>query len=170
VDGAATEEPGVERTAAAAFEGFFREVEPMLRRVAVAYVREPAVAHDLTQETLIRAWQNWPKLQEHPHPEAWCRTVLHNLAASRWRRLRLERACDGALQVAEPPPGAEHLDVLEAIRHLPAKRRRAVVLHDILGFTADEVAEELGVPAGSVRSMLSRARRTLSEQLADRLS
>lgn len=67
------------------------------------------------------------------------------------------------------PPGAEHLDVLEALRRLPPKPRRAVVLHDILGFTSEEVAQELGMSAGGVRSMLSRARQTLAEQLADRL-
>ena len=43
-------------------------------------------------------------------------------------------------------------------------------MHDVLGFTSEEVAEELGVPAGSVRSMLSRARQTLAEQLGDRLA
>jgi RNA polymerase sigma-70 factor (ECF subfamily) len=164
------EQPGFDDPGAvAAFERFFREVEPMLRKVAVAYVHEPEVAHDLVQETLVRAWRNWPKLQEHPHPDAWCRTVLHNLAASRWPRHHLERTWERSVQLAEKPPGAEHLDVLDALRRLPPKRRRAVVLHDILGFTSEEVAQELGMSAGGVRSMLSRARQTLAEQLADRL-
>ena len=61
------------------YERFFREAEPMLRRVAFVYTGNSEQAHDLAQETLIRAWQHWSKVANHPHPDAWWRTVLSNL-------------------------------------------------------------------------------------------
>ncbi len=68
------------------FTGFFRENRTQL--VALAYLwcgdREEAI--DLAQETLTRTWERWESVSRHPNPEAWARSVLHNLCTSRWRR------------------------------------------------------------------------------------
>ena len=151
------------------YEQFFRAVEPMLRRVALLYTGDSEQAHDLAQETLVRAWQNWSKLSSHPHPDAWCRTVLRNLATSRWRRAKLERTHTTDRTRSEAGPSAEHLDLLAALHRLPVKQQQALILHDVVGYTVDEIAEELRTPSGTVRSWLSRARHELSRELADRL-
>ncbi|HLN07302.1 MAG TPA: SigE family RNA polymerase sigma factor [Acidimicrobiales bacterium] len=151
------------------FEEFFRAVEPTLRRAAFLYTGNPEQAHDLVQETLVRAWQHWPRVSRHPHPDAWCRTVLRNLATSRWRRTRLEQSRRTDRTGTSRGPSADHLDVVAALRRLPASQLQAIILHDVMGYTAEEVAEELRTSPGTVRSWLSRARQTLSHDLADRL-
>jgi RNA polymerase sigma-70 factor (ECF subfamily) len=157
------------RDDAEGYEKFFRAVQPTLARVAFLYIADAEQAHDLARETLVRAWQHWPKVSRHPHPEAWCFTVMRNLAATRWRRSRLERSHRGDRARDATAPSADHLDVVAALRRLPVMQERAIVLHDVMGFTAEEVSVELGTSAGTVRVWLSRARQTLAAALADRL-
>jgi len=149
------------------YERFFREAEPMLRRVAFVYTANSEQAHDLAQETLIRAWQHWSKVANHPHPDAWCRTVLRNLATSGFRRTRLERAHAATRVEPVPEPSADSLGVFAAVRRLPRNQQHAVVLHDVLGYTTGEIAVELEVPAGTVRSWLSRAHQRLAVELGE---
>jgi RNA polymerase sigma-70 factor (ECF subfamily) len=152
------------------FERFFRSAEPMLRRVAGLWTTDQHLAHDLVQETLVRAWERWPKVSAHPRPEAWCCTVLRNLATSRWRRARLERRHEAPAQATGPAAGeadAARLDVMAALRRLPPRQAEALVLHDVLGFTGDEIAAELRVPAGTVRSWLARARKAMAVELGE---
>jgi RNA polymerase sigma-70 factor, ECF subfamily len=151
------------------YEKFFREVEPTLRRVAFLHTGNIDQACDLAQETLVRAWQHWPKVSRHPHPDAWCCTVLHNLARSRWRRAALERSRSTDKSGQTSGPNADHLDIVAALRRLPANQQQAIILHDIVGYTADEIAVELHTSPGTVRSWLSRGRETLWHDLGDRL-
>lgn len=155
-----------ESNGSVSFERFFHEMEPQLRRLAVLYTGDVDQAHDLAQEALVRAWEYWEKVSRHPHPDAWCRTVLHNLAVSRLRRRRLERLAARRTDRV-PEPSTEHIDVSAALRRLPANQRRAVLLHYVLGFSTEEISQEVGAPAGTVRSWLSRARQTMAAALAD---
>jgi RNA polymerase sigma-70 factor (ECF subfamily) len=61
---------------------------------------------------------------------------------------------------------ADRVAILRALRHLPRPQREALVLHDGLGLTVVEVAVELSVPEGTVRSWLSRARAVLAPILS----
>jgi RNA polymerase sigma-70 factor (ECF subfamily) len=150
----------------ASYEAFFRRVEPALRRAAHLYTGDVEQAHDLVQEALVRAWERWPRLARHPHPDAWCLKVMRNLATSRWRRVRLEEKHRSATRTAAADaPGAGHLDIAAALKRLPADQVQALVLHDVLGHTADEVAQEMGTVPGTVRSWLSRGRRALAAEL-----
>ncbi len=151
------------------YEKFFREVEPTLRRVAFLHTGNTDQACDLAQETLVRAWQHWPKVSRHPHPDAWCCTVLHNLARSHWRRAALERSRSTDKSGQTSGPSADHLDIVAALRRLSANQQHAIILHDVVGYTADEIALELHTSPGTVRSWLSRGRETLWHDLADRL-
>jgi RNA polymerase sigma-70 factor (ECF subfamily) len=150
----------------ASFERFFAASHRQLGALAYAYTGDPEAARDLTQEALTRAWQHWNQVSRHPNPDAWVRTVLHNLATSRWRRRRLERVHANAVGVdALPAPDALHIDLARLICRLPANQRQALVLHDVIGLTVAEVASELAAPEGTVRSWLSRARADLARQL-----
>jgi RNA polymerase sigma-70 factor (ECF subfamily) len=135
------------------YERFFREAEPMLRRVAFVYTGNSE--------------QHWSKVANHPHPDAWCRTVLRNLATSGFRRTRLERAHAATRVEPVPEPSADSLGVFAAVRRLPRNQQHAVVLHDVLGYTTGEIAVELEVPAGTVRSWLSRAHQRLAVELGE---
>jgi RNA polymerase sigma-70 factor (ECF subfamily) len=148
------------------FERFVTATREDLGALAYLYTGSTSDAHDLLQETLTRAWQHWDRLSTHPNPAAWSRTVLHHLAVSRWRRRKLERAhlADEAA-AAVPAPDVGHIDLVRLLDKLPDGQRRALVLHDVLGLNVAEIAAELRVAEGTVRSRLSRARASLARGL-----
>jgi RNA polymerase sigma-70 factor (ECF subfamily) len=101
-------------------------------------------------------------------PEAWLRTVVTNLARRRFRRrVMLDRIL--LRQQAEPPPQTkppdENLDLHDAIRALGQDHRTVVVLHYLADLPVEEIASVLGVPVGTVKSRLARARAALAERL-----
>ncbi|MGC9962193.1 MAG: RNA polymerase sigma factor [Acidimicrobiales bacterium] len=148
------------------FEAFFEETSVKLMAQAYALTGNLQEAKDLTQETLTRAWQQWDVLARYDSPEAWARKVLHNLAVSRWRRLQLRHRYEASSSVGVvAAPDAEHLDLVRALRQLPPHHRRALVLHDLVGLTTDEVGAELGVRAETVRVWLHRGRKALAKEL-----
>ena len=90
-----------------------------------------------------------------------------NLAAMAARRLRRRAA---ALLRLGPPSAipelsSELLDLHKALRALPLGQRQVVVLHHLVGLSIEEVAGELGVPAGTVKSRLARGRGALAQVL-----
>lgn len=147
------------------FERFFRGQARSLMRQAYLLTGDAGEAQDLVQETMIRAWREWPRLQGYDDPGAWARHVLHRLAIGRWRRLTVRRRHDRADLRVVPAVDGEHLDVLSALAGLTMDQRRAVVLHDIAGLSVAEVALDMGVPEGTVRSWLSRARARIAQAL-----
>jgi RNA polymerase sigma-70 factor (ECF subfamily) len=90
--------------------------------------------------------------------------VLFNMALNERRHWGREQPLGDQERDAECPP-EEHLELVAALRLLSPDQRRAVVMHDALGFSVAEVANELGVPEGTVKSWLSRARSRLSQEL-----
>jgi RNA polymerase sigma-70 factor (ECF subfamily) len=147
------------------FDAFFRAERDRLIAQAFLLVGEIYTAQDLAQRTLERAWRHWKKVRRYEQPGAWARRVLFNMALNErrcWGREQPlgneERACD------EPPE--EHLELVAALRSLPSDQCRAIVLHDALGFSVAEVASELRVPEGTVKSWLSRGRSKLAQELA----
>lgn len=146
------------------YEARFGDVVAM----AYALTGDLAESQDLAQEAFCRAWQRWHRLTDYDDPLAWVRRVTANLAVSRWRRLtvarrRLRRERPGEV----PAVGPEHVTLVAALRTLPERQRHAVVLHHLADLPVAEVARELGVATGTVKSWLHRARATLAAQLAD---
>ena len=169
VSGVLTEEDKVvqmESDAESSYDGFFRAVFPRLVGQAYLLTGSQELAQDLAQEALVRAWAQWRHVSTLDRPEAWVRRVLHNLAIdeARWRGRRHRLPLADA--TAPAGPDVEAMTVAAALQALPPPRRRAMVLHDVAGVPVDEIAEELGVPSGTVRSWLSRDRALLAERLA----
>ncbi|MGH7713633.1 MAG: RNA polymerase sigma factor, partial [Gemmatimonadaceae bacterium] len=94
-------------------------------------------------------------------------TVLQSMRSERRRIARVAPANGAPLvdAAAAPVRVDEHIDLEDALARLPEQVRTVVVLHDIEGFTHDEIAAMTGVAAGTIRSQLSRARRTLLQWL-----
>ena len=61
----------------------------------------------------------------------------------------------------------ETLALVEALRTLPIRQRQAIVLHHLVGLPVEEVAQTLRMPAGTVKSLLSRGRRALAARLGE---
>lgn len=135
-----------------------------------AMIGDQDEAQDCVQEAFVRAWAHRRKLDRAAYPEAWVRTTAYRLAVSRWRRtVRARRAPDRALSKAlhAGPPGEAHVALMAALRQLPAAQRQALVLHHLADLPVNAVAEEVGVPVGTIKARLSRGRATLATLLAD---
>lgn len=153
-----------------AFEQFFRRMQPALTGQAYLLTGNLSEAHDLVQETLCRAWSNWPQVRSYEQPAAWARKVLANLAIGSWRRTRRHphqqlsvgtaAGYDNGIVAVEV-----RLDVVKALGSLPMKQRQAIVLRDFVGLSLAEVASELSAPEGTVKSWLSRGRAAVASQL-----
>jgi RNA polymerase sigma-70 factor, ECF subfamily len=146
------------------FDRFFREVCHHLTSQAYVYTGSLAEAQDLAHETLTRAWQRWDELRTYDNPESWARKVLYNLATSEWRRAQVRRNRN-VVPLPVNGPDVEALALAQALRTLPMAQRHAIVLHDALGIPVADVARELQVPEGTVRSWLTRGRRLLAIEL-----
>ncbi|GHJ46244.1 hypothetical protein Cs7R123_35860 [Catellatospora sp. TT07R-123] len=153
---------------AADFDAFYQAHYPGTVAAVYALTGDRAEAHDLAQEAYCRAWQRWGELSRYDNPAAWAYRVATNLARSRWRHLRVaaahlvrQRPDDTA------PPDPEHVALVAALRELPADQRQAIVLHHLVDLPVGDVAREMGVPTGTVKSWLSRGRAELAVLLAD---
>jgi RNA polymerase sigma-70 factor (ECF subfamily) len=133
-----------------------------------AFVGDLGVAEDLAQEAFCRAWQRWHTVATYEEPLAWIRRVALNLATSRWRRLRVARM---HLRRERPPVapelGPDHVALVAALRRLPPDQRRAIVLHHLVDLPIADVAHEMRVAVGTVKSWLHRGRAALAAQLAE---
>ena len=124
-------------------------------------VLDSAAAEDLTQETFVRAYRARLRYTPTAPPGAWLRRIGVNLAISHLRRQKLARFLPARLYVAPDRRDydrAEARDVVEkALAALSPKLRAAVVLHYYEGLTREEIADVLGVPAGTVASRIAKA-------------
>ena len=146
------------------FDQFFRDTCPRLVGQAFVYTGSLAQAQDLAHEALARAWQLWHEIRTYDSPEAWTRKVLFNLATTEWRRTKRRRD-HGEILFPIEGPDVEALALAQALRTLPIPQRHAIVLHDAVGIPVADIARELEVPEGTVRSWLTRGRRLLALEL-----
>jgi RNA polymerase sigma-70 factor (ECF subfamily) len=128
-----------------------------------------ADAEEVVQEAFLRLLPRWSKVSGYDDPEAWVRTVAFRLLSNRARGARRALAALGRRPADEPDdgPGPEGLDLRRALRSLPMPQRQVVVLHYLLDLPVEEIATQLGVPTGTVKSRLSRARTALAPLLAE---
>lgn len=144
---------------------------PALRAFARSLTMNHALADDLVQETVLKAWSKLDTFEPGTKMRAWLFTILRNTFISTLRkRAREVEDVDNlhaARAVAAPSqsgiPGL--VDFKRAYAELPPNQREALVLIGAAGFTYDEAAEICGVAPGTVKSRVNRARKTLTELL-----
>ncbi len=155
-------------SAEADFDALYQAHYSSLVAMAYALVGDLGEAQDLAQEAFCRAWRRWESISAYDNPFAWLRRVVANLATSRWRHLHVVRT-NTRRERAASVPGLEpdHVALVTALRTLPPDQRRAVVLHHVMDLPVGDVARELGVPAGTVKSWLHRGRTALATLLAE---
>ena len=153
-----------------AFEALAIAAGDRLFAIASLILRDRQRAEDAVQEALVHAWRELPRLRDVDRFDAWLRRLLVNACADegrqqrRWstevRMIRSEPTTeDGTRSLADR-------DQLErGFRRLKPEQRTIVVLHFYLGLPVPEIAETLGVPAGTVKSRLHYATATLRAAL-----
>jgi len=134
-------------------------------------LRDFSLAEDATQQALLSIWRDLPQLRDPTRFEAWSYRLLVRACYAEARRTR-RWAPNLRLLPADEPMGADGTslvidrDQLErGFRRLSIDHRAVVVLHHYLDLPLSEVAEALGVPAGTVRSRLHHAMRGLRAAL-----
>jgi RNA polymerase sigma-70 factor (ECF subfamily) len=157
-----------------AFERLYRRhvarIHTMTRRMA-----GPDAADDLTQDIFVRAWDKLATFRGESAFGTWLYRLGVNVVLSRRRSDRNARTWimedDGTLadlaHAASPHP-ASRIDLDTAIARLPDGARKVFVLHDIEGWTHEEIAQQMGLVPGTSKSQLSRARAALRRMLDGR--
>jgi RNA polymerase sigma-70 factor (ECF subfamily) len=120
----------------------------------------------------VRAYATGSKFNRVENPEAWLRRTALNLQRNRWRKLRnFDRIRHRLLQREDLPDQlgriGEHAEVVDALRQIPEHLRVVLVLHYLADRSVEQIAVELGIATGTVKSRLSRGRQALSEMLGE---
>ena len=154
----------------------------VLYRVALRLSGNPSDADDLVQETMLKAYRAWDQYEKGTNAKAWLLTILRHAFINEYRRrtrhpetVDLDKIEPYAVfpEVQDEDPQGAFFDrivddeVLRAIDQLPVAFRETLVLSDVEGMSYQEIAGILGIPVGTVKSRLFRARQLLQGKLYD---
>jgi RNA polymerase sigma-70 factor, ECF subfamily len=153
-----------------AFEALAIGAGDRLFAIARLILRDVHAAEDAVQEALVHAWRDLPRLRDPVRFDAWLHRLLVNACADQGRH---RRRWSAEIQIVRAEPATDDeigsmvdRDQLErGFRRLKPEQRAVVVLHFYLGLTAPEIAETLGIPAGTAKSRLHYATETLRSAL-----
>jgi RNA polymerase sigma-70 factor (ECF subfamily) len=129
-------------------------------------------AEDMVQETFRSAWKSRHRYQEGRGDRAWLVSILRRRVVDRWRKQKNLRMISSdtppEVGVEGHDPMSQHYsdEVQRALNQLDDKLRETLLMVVVGELTHQEVADELGVPLGTILSRVSRARRRLRELLA----
>lgn len=164
------------RDARAIYERDVLPQVPVLLRVAMSLTSQPADAHDLVQDTLLRAWRSLDTFDGR-YPRSWLLTIMRNANYNSHRRQRPdpidltdttvhERHADEELSAEDHVMRTELDDVVaQALAGVSEDFRQVIVLIDIDGLSYSEAAAYLGIPEGTVMSRLHRARKKIRDRV-----
>jgi RNA polymerase sigma-70 factor (ECF subfamily) len=146
-----------------AFRDLYRCHAPVMYRLVVRLLgRADRDAEDVLQDAWIRAAERLDRFRWESSLRTWLCGIAANCCRERIRQLDAlqDASSDSSFQV-EPRAHWQAMDLERAIARLPAGARAVLVLHDVQGFTHDEIAHALDIEPSSSRSQLVRARRAL---------
>ncbi|WP_223166660.1 SigE family RNA polymerase sigma factor [Nonomuraea sp. SYSU D8015] len=151
----------------------FAEHHVGLVRLALIMVGDRATAEDVVQEAFARTHAGWGRLRDGDKALAYVRSAVLNGCRSVLRR----RATVFRRAVPYEPPvwsaesaalvGEERREVLLALRRLPRRQREALILRYYLDLTDQEIADTMGIGAGTVRSTIARGLAALGRALGE---
>ena len=150
------------------FAAAVTEHGPRMYRAARAVLDSDADAQDAVSQAVLRAWQSLDRLRDKAAIRPWLVKIALNCAYSQRRGQGRVIYLDDLPQEPAAPEPVRYDELWEAVSALPSERRAAVVLFYYEDMRVDEIARCLGVPRGTVKSRLSRARRQLKEMLQEK--
>jgi RNA polymerase sigma-70 factor (ECF subfamily) len=149
-----------------AFEQLVLRYQDRLYTLALRITLSDADARDCVQEGLISAWRAIDRFRGDARFSTWIyRIVLRKAYDTLDRRRRSADPVEEIIAVSNDRSSDDRLDLIAALAVLEPEFRAAAVACDVIGMSMDEAAEALGVPAGTVKSRLHRARARLAAEL-----
>lgn len=150
----------------ARFQALCQSLRPDLLRFAFWLSRDRALAEDVVQESMLRAWKAQDSLLNEGAAKPWLLTIVRREYARTFERRRLTTVDVDELIAKEEPTlaAAEEQDIADvraAIMKLPDEYREPLVLQVLMGYSTAEIARELGLSGPAVLTRLCRARRQL---------
>jgi RNA polymerase sigma-70 factor (ECF subfamily) len=138
-------------------------------------VRDADIAADFTQDTFIKAYKAQDSLEDRAKARAWLYQIAHRVVLDEMRRRRIVRFLPWTGESHGAAPSAEHLamemrlsaPLARALARIPERQRAALLLAEVNDLTGMELAETLGVSHVAARALLTRARESLRQALAD---
>ena len=155
------------------------EMRQPMKAFALNLTRDQESAADLVQETYYRAISNQEKFREGTNLKAWLLTIMKNIFINNYRKLSrrntildnsenlyLVNGHDSAVD-NQAERSFVMKDLVAAINHLDMEYRRPFLMH-YQGFKYDEIAKDLGLPLGTVKSRIFFARKQMQKHLKER--
>lgn len=170
------------RRQASSFETVILPHAESLYGPAYQLTRNAPDAEDLVQDTILRAYTRFGSFRADGSPRAWLHTIMRNLFINGYRKKSREPrqvsfqvldepGTDAALRPTAASPERvvlgrmEEAALLRAVRRLPEEYRGVVILADVEGLSYQQIADQLQIPVGTVRSRLSRGRKRVQRAL-----
>ncbi len=154
-----------------AFEELYRASVGRVHGLCLRMCRDPHLAEELTQESYILAWRKLATFRGDSRFSTWLHRIAVNVIFGHFRSAgrRLDALSGEDAEPVEPVvltvPGLA-VDLERAIAGLPTGARTVFVLHDVEGYTHEEIAQIAGVAVGTSKAQLSRARTLLRKVLS----
>ena len=145
---------------ALALDRLLDELAPYVRRLCARIA--PAAADDATQEALLAVFRSLPSLRTPEAIMTWVRSVTVRTAIRFARQQDLAVVAEAMPDASAPSP-EKLVDIDDALARLPAAQRVVLVLRTRDGLSEQEIATALGIPVGTVKSRLNRARAAFRE-------
>jgi RNA polymerase sigma-70 factor (ECF subfamily) len=145
-----------------------------LRAYATTLTGSLSSADDLVQETLLKAWKNWSSFQQGTNLRGWLVTILRNSFYSNYRKTRREVSDTDGIYThnlvarADQDSGFQLKEFRAALDKLTPEHREVLVMIGIAEMSYEEAVEICGVPTGTIKSRLNRARAKLAEHMGIR--
>ena len=153
-----------------AFESVYRAHFPQIYALCRRMIGDESEARDLVQDVFVRAWQRLPTFRGQSALGTWLHRLAVNVVLEQLRSAKrdvarfIDESDNDALPARSASPETR-MDIDRAVAQLPAGARTVFVLHDIHGYSHDEIAQMTGIAAGTARAQLFRARRALMRLL-----
>ncbi len=172
------------------FEEIVKRYQKKVYNTTYRMMGNPEDANDLAQEVFIRVYQNLHRFQWKASFSTWLFTITSNICRDelrkRQRRLKTQslsdpiKLKDGEVEreIADdsmtPEKISDHRElrneIQEVINQLPPEQKEVIVLREFQGFSYEEIAEVSGIAVGTVKSRISRARRSIRKNLKDQIA
>lgn len=156
------------------YEALVRALHADVYRYALWLIKDKTIAEDVVQETFLRAWKSLDSLKDENAAKAWLITILRRENARRFERKQLDTVDIDELSIIDPVETSEEnigqREIRRAIASLSEEYREPLTLQIIMGFSGDEIAEQLNLNKNTVMTRLFRARNQLKEILTKQTS